>query len=326
VGDLRVRAVRDEPPVAALRSLFAEFWPVWRRWYLRDGPARRPTLDAAREALRRHMPELAECWERLAAEVGDGDELAACFLAQLDPPPLVRSCSTAVLPGREPVLARNYDYDPDLFDGVVLDTSLTGRRVIGMSDQLWGLLDGVNDAGLAAAFTFGGRRDVGPGFGIPLVLRYLLETCDTVDQARDALARIPVHLAYNVALLDRGGGHATVFLRPGREPVSTGGRVSTNHQESIVWPEHARYVRSVERLLRLHGVVREPGVDAGGLVAALTSPPLRAEAFDAGFGTLYTATYAPARGGVGYHWPGAPPWPQSFADFREGERWIRLAG
>ncbi len=322
--ELRVRAVRDIPAGAALRTLFAESWPAWRQWYLRDGPARRPTRDAARQALRLHMPELLACWEWLAAEVGDGDELAACFLAQLDPPAFVQSCSTAVLVGGEPVLARNYDYDPNLFDGVVLDTSLTGRRVIGMSDQLWGLLDGVNDAGLAAAFTFGGRREVGHGFGIPIVLRYLLETCDTVQQARDALARIPVHVAYNVALLDRSGAHATVFVRPGREPVLTGGRVSTNHQESIVWPEHSRYVRSVERLVRLHGVVREPGVDADGLVAALTSPPLRALAYDAGFGTLYTATYRPARGGASYDWPGLPSWQQSFDDFKDGERWIKL--
>lgn len=125
----------------------------------------------------------------------DGDEVASCFLTQVDPPALVRSCSTAVLPGGEPGLARNYDYDPDLFDAVVLETALTGRRVIGMSDQLWGLLDGVNDAGLAAAFTFGGRREVGHGFGIPLVLRYLLETCDAVAPAVAALERIPVHLA-----------------------------------------------------------------------------------------------------------------------------------
>ena len=50
--------------------------------------------------------------------------------------------------------------------------------MLGMSDCLWGLLDGVNDAGLAVSLTFGGRRDVGDGFAIPLVVRYLLETCD----------------------------------------------------------------------------------------------------------------------------------------------------
>ena len=51
-----------------------------------------------------------------------------------------------------------------------------------MSDCLWGLLDGVNDAGLAVSLTFGGRRDVGDGFGIPIVVRYLLEVCSDVSR------------------------------------------------------------------------------------------------------------------------------------------------
>ena len=34
-----------------------------------------------------------------------------------------------------------------------------------MLDCLWGLLDGVNDAGLALSLTFGGRPQVGAGFG-----------------------------------------------------------------------------------------------------------------------------------------------------------------
>ena len=53
------------------------------------------------------------------------------------------------------------------------------RRVIGTSDCLWGLLDGVNDAGLAVSLTFRGRRVLGDGFGIPIVVD-LLEVCETV--------------------------------------------------------------------------------------------------------------------------------------------------
>ena len=78
-----------------------------------------------------------------------------------------------------------------------------------MSDCLWGLLDGMNDAGLAVSLTFGGRACVGDGFGIPLVVRYLLETCATVAEARAALDRVPVNLAHNLTLVDRArrGGH-----------------------------------------------------------------------------------------------------------------------
>ena len=72
-----------------------------------------------------------------------------------------------------------------------------------MSDCLWGLLDGINDAGLAVALAFGGRqRARADGFGITLVVRYLLETCDTVEQACATLARLPVHAPYNLTLAD----------------------------------------------------------------------------------------------------------------------------
>ena len=63
------------------------------------------------------------------------------------------------------------------------NTGYLGRRVVGTEDCGWGLLDGVNDAGLAVSLTFGGRPQVGDGFGIPLILRYVLQTCTDVDQA-----------------------------------------------------------------------------------------------------------------------------------------------
>ena len=61
-----------------------------------------------------------------------------------------------------------------------------------MSDCLWGLLDGMNDAGLAVSLTFGGRPVLGDGFGIPLVMRYVLETCEDVAEARRGAGPAPV--------------------------------------------------------------------------------------------------------------------------------------
>ena len=55
------------------------------------------------------------------------------------------------------------------------------RPVIGVNEALWGMLDGMNDAGLASTPTFGGRFVHGPGMCIVTAVRYLLGTCDTVD-------------------------------------------------------------------------------------------------------------------------------------------------
>ena len=55
------------------------------------------------------------------------------------------------------MLVRNYDYPASRLEGIVYLTRWGERRVIGMSDCLWGLLDGINDAGLAISLTFGDR-------------------------------------------------------------------------------------------------------------------------------------------------------------------------
>jgi hypothetical protein len=138
-------------------------------------------------------------------------------------------CSQATVLDGGPARIRNYDWDHRLFDGVVAKTAYTGRRVLGMLDCLWGLLDGVNDAGLAVSLTFGGRPQVGEGFGIPLAIRYVLEVCGTVDEAVRVLRKVPVHMSYNVTVLDRSGQWATVYVAPDRSARVTDRAVTANH-------------------------------------------------------------------------------------------------
>src|SRR5260370_42128741 len=86
-----------------------------------------------------------------------------------------------------------------------------------MSDCLWGLVDGMNDAGLAVSLAFGGRLAMGPGFGIPPVLGYVLEGCGTAPQARLALGRVPGHMASHLPGGGRAGGHFTAVRGPDSE-------------------------------------------------------------------------------------------------------------
>ena len=172
-----------------------------------------------------------------------------------------------------------------------------------MSDCLWGLLDGMNDAGLAVSLTFGGRRVLGDGFGIPLVVRYLLETCDDVAEAREALARLPYALAHNLTLVDRAGDVLTAYLSPDREPFFRTFPAATNHQGMVEWPEQARATRTIERercILDLLGRSRHDGRIVRGRVPAV---PTLQHGVRQRFGTLYTAVYRPADGTVDYRWP-----------------------
>lgn len=319
--ELVFRAITEMEAGAKWRAEFQRHWPAYARWYLSQGEEARPTYLACRRALTAHMPELLDTYDSLC-ELAGGSDLAARFLSFYCPPPYLTACSQAVWPGEEPTLARNYDYNPRFADGLLLQSRWNGRRVMAMSDCLWGLVDGMNDAGLALSLTFGGRRVVGQGFGVPLILRYCLETCDRVSEVAAVLKRVPTHMAYNVTALDAQGRHLTAFLSPDRETVITRQRVATNHQERVEWHEHARATATVEReryLLQRLTLHDEP---APKFMDAFLKPPLYSTAFTHGFGTLYTAVYQPRKGAMELRWPGGR-WPQSFAKFDDGARAVR---
>jgi predicted choloylglycine hydrolase len=299
---LTLRAFAEDEPGDQIGDHLATTWPAFRRWWL-GGANTRPTPAQARTRLEQHMPELVPVWQRLAAMIGGGaDSDAGAALALWNPPPFLTGCSQAVVPDGGPALVRNYDWDYRVFDAVVARTAYTGRRVLGMLDCLWGLLDGINDAGLAVSLTFGGRPQVGEGFGIPVVIRYVLEVCGSAEEAVRVLRRIPVHMSYNVTVLDASGRWATVYLAPDRPARVTDLAVATNHQGRVEWEPYAAAIRSTERLERLKQLLADR-TDAAGVVAACLQSPLYATRFHEGFGTLYTAEYRPAEGAVRYHWP-----------------------
>jgi predicted choloylglycine hydrolase len=268
------------------------------------------------------MPEILPIYDKLC-ELSGGSDLAARFLSFYCPPPYMSGCSQAIWPGKEPILVRNYDYNPDAFDGLIFKSEWLGRKVMGTSDGLWGLVDGINDAGLAISLTFGGKRAVGEGFGVPLILRYVLQICETTEEAVQALQRLPTHMSYNVTILDAARTYRTVMMMPDRHAIVTHAAVATNHQESVEWVNHARFTATVERerfllqRLTLHVDPEEK------FVGAFLKPPLYSTAYKEGFGTLYTAVYKPKQGRMEIHWPGAM-WPFQFDAFQEARRKVHM--
>lgn len=320
--DLTFRAIADEDTGRWARR-FLDGWPAYRHWFLSEGPEARPSYRACRNALLAHMPEMVPLWERLTEAVGGGD-LAARFLSLYCPPAYLTGCSQAIWPGEEPLLVRNYDYSERAFDALLLKTRWGQHQVMGTADCMIGLVDGINDAGLAVSLTFGGRRIVGPGFGVPIILRYLLETCETVAEATRRLERLPSHMAYNVTLLDRHRAYATAYLSPDRKTIIRRLPVATNHQEQVEWIEHARETASVERERFLLNRLMLHEDSAARFISAFLRPPLYSLAFNRGFGTLYTAALWPRRGEFVYRWPDAE-WSHAFARFDEDERLVRYA-
>ena len=250
--------------------------------------------------------------------------MEARFLSLWCPPPYIAGCSQAIWIDPhghdEPALLRNYDFAPGLLEGSWLATRWSGQRVAALGDCLWGALDGLNEAGLAAALSFGGRTVSGTGFGIPLVLRYVLEVAQNTAEAIAILQRVPVSMCYSVTLLDATGEWATVFVAPDRPTEVTRRNVVTNFQHQVDWPEHARATHSVERRDALQAQIDGPGTLADA-TDALLREPLFQSAWLRGYGTLYGAVYKPRSRQVELLWPGQR-WAQSLATFDEGERRI----
>jgi predicted choloylglycine hydrolase len=249
--------------------------------------------------LRQHMPQLVPTWEALV-DLAGGDDTVARFLAMWCPPPYIRGCSQVVWPSDPPCLARNYDYAPRLWDAVLWRTKWTGPIVMAMTDSLWGVLDGMNEAGVCVSLAFGGRAVVGPGFGMPLILRYVLETCETTTAAVDVLTRVPTHMAYNVTVLDASGAFATVATAPDRPAEVSDTRACTNHQRVVDWPRYVEATQSEARLQALTDALADPTVDVEDL---LLRAPLHRDDFGRAMGTLYTAVWRPAARSLSLRWP-----------------------
>jgi predicted choloylglycine hydrolase len=316
--------IKEDTPGPKWRGLYQRFWPAYKRWYYADESGERPPRVVAEQSLRQHMPELMPTYRRLLDLAGGGPQEAG-FLTLYGPAPYLSGCSQAVWTRGEPALVRNYDYSPRLWEAVLLATRWGDRRVLAMSDCLWGALDGVNDSGLAVSLAFGGRTVVGDGFGSPLILRYMLETCSDAAAARKVLRRVATHMAYNITVLDADGDHFTAFLAPDREPLITSQAFATNHQEGPGWDRYIEATGSLEREALLAAHLDGADNSLEDLVALFQRPPLLGSQYQRAMGTLYTAVYYPRQGRVELRWPHTTV-RRSLDDFEEGEQVVDLAG
>ncbi|TZG39399.1 hypothetical protein FZZ93_09410 [Halomonas eurihalina] len=301
---LDFHTVREKVPGRRWKSLFDYHWPAYEQWYLSEGERERPGYLACYNALRRHMPELMDTYRTLCELAGGGD-LSSRLLSLYRPPAYITGCSQAVLTrSSTTLLARNYDYPPELCEGTILYSHWNERRVMAMSDCLWGVLDGMNDAGLAVSLAFGGRKAVGDGFGAPIILRYILEFCDNVPQAAEVLARVPTHMAYNITVADSTGRYVTAMIAPDQRASIRRVPVATNHQKRIEWYAHALASETLIRERQLSILVDDETTSEARFVSAFAAPPLFRHDYARGLGTIYTAIYRPVDGRAEFHWPG----------------------
>ena len=307
------------------RAVFDDYWPAYAAWYRQQMPANinPQALKLGQRQLASVMPEMLPIYQSMR-EVTDDCPVVAQFLTGYQPPAYLLNCSQAVLLDEEPLLMRNYDLSPDLSENLITQSDWLGQSIMGTNECLWGLDDGINESGLCASVTFGGSNRVGRGFGIPFILRYLLQTCETVKSGIRLLQRVPSHMAYNVTLVDRQGSFATVMLAPGEAAIVTRERCITNHQGRVSWPQQAVFSRTRERKQFLDELLARENLNERQLLAAFLRAPLLNSDFRRNFGTVYTAVYRPSSETMSYHWPDEPAWRHGFTDFSARQRAVNL--
>jgi predicted choloylglycine hydrolase len=319
-GSLTFEAVAEASPGPKWKARWDWSWPAYQAWFSTRSALGAPSRGECEAALAEHMPELVTVYDRLCA-VSGADDGAARFLTGWCPPSYLGGCSIAAkTDGSDIRLVRNYDLSPDLNEGLLLRSEWNGSGVMGMVEFLWGLSDGINDRGLCVALAFGGRGTTGRGFGITHILRYVLETCGSVDEAIRTLRRTPSHMAYNLVLADATGRLASVEMKPAGGLRHSRTAVATNHQSGPASAIRPEFTRTVERKRYLERLVKADG-SPGELRDHFLAEPLFQTGYSKGFGTLFTADYAPADRAMVLLWPGSS-WVQTIDAFKEGKRTI----
>lgn len=310
-------SISESIPDFKWQKLFHERWPAYKAWLDASGTDYNSKVSIA--ALKNYMPELLNTHDYLCNLVR-ADEAAVCFLTGFQPPGYASACSQAVSTKNTLQLVRNYDYHADRFEGVLLNTAWNGKAVIASSDCLMGVLDGMNEDGLVVSLTFGGRKIVGFGFGVPFILRYILEFCSTVHDAVNVLLHVPSHMSYNVTMVDKSGTVKTVQIAPDRKAVVTDAAFTTNHQGASNWAKNTDHNETATRAIFLENSL-ESGISGDSLTNSFLHVPLYNQNYMQGMGTLYTAAYYPETGAMQLLWPGQHM-NQSFDNFVECQRLI----
>ncbi|SMC96586.1 carcinine hydrolase/isopenicillin-N N-acyltransferase family protein [Lentzea albidocapillata] len=272
------RAFAEERPGARWREHVGRHWPRLRPEIADDLLAvswRAAVLDF-------ELPHLAPIYADLAEESGVRDRVFAAYLTHVDLP-------LAVVSGRQATagraLVRNLELGLDRYESTLWLSRFGSRRVLGTTSGLWGLLDGMNEDGLAVSLTSGGTLRHDLGLSGPLLVRHLLEHCATVADVDQAMRGWRTSTTHDLAVLDAGNNRAAYRVAP-RTPTRRG---LTQHWDST----------------------------AEGLAAMLRPPRFRTD-YATGSGTLHTAVYRPAEGTATFLWPdGSRTW--GFGDFEPAE-------
>ncbi len=172
--------------------------------------------------LQSFYPEVVEEIEGFAKGIHDEPEKVGAFLLSLGVFDATGQCSVfAFKNSNSVVIGRNYDmlYDFKKFTESSLIAPKDKYSYISQSDVFIGRSDGINEKGLSIAMSFVNGTEIQPGIGFHFIVRKVLETCKTTDQATQLIRTTKVSSANNFIIADKTGDIAVVESAPQKSMV-----------------------------------------------------------------------------------------------------------
>jgi predicted choloylglycine hydrolase len=270
-----------------------ELGQYYREWHQGSPeiPVNRRTLSRQLAIYQKHFPSLLEEIRGVAETLmgGGADYEKLLYLtiahgvdmARVHPTPTKGCTIFGVQTDRGLIVGRNYDWIPQARDSFhVYDMNITGRNAYtAISDmniyerqharhKHWSFSaeDAINDQGLYIGLTFAHNPRVGYGLSSTHMIRLIVETCATVDQAVKLFRKVPLMCAKNFFIADATGKMAIVehnsktfrVIHPDKQGIL----IQTNHylapdliHEDFCLenhPAHTTYLRYYETLREIN--------------------------------------------------------------------------
>jgi predicted choloylglycine hydrolase len=269
------------------------------RAFLRRKTMRFPwwfNVRTEQRAFAKFSPALWEEITGIADGLGISMEWAVLYFGNNGLRPPIGACSAVMTAG---VYGRNYDFKPRYYGARFAVVQAKGSYAsIGSTEQLTGRLDGMNERGLVIGLHLVKMRPRAPGLSCAMIVRMILDQCQTTAEAVAMLRRLPHAMQYNYSLLDADGVAAVVEAVPGCVAVRTGAWLAcTNHfQSPLLRPLNRRAAHSQQRLPPLEAWAAG-GLGAEAMFTALnrsTSPAFH-HGYLRGAGTLHTIVGEPEK-------------------------------
>lgn len=194
------------------------------------------------------VPKLCDEIRGLADGVHFPYETFACWLLTMYGFDDIHGCTCFCFSdGGKTYLARNSDMFPELksTSESILYRPDQGFTFLGHSTSMVQMEDGINEHGLSVGINFMMTKKYKPGLNTGMLVRHILETCQTVNEAIELINNLPRSSTQNIILADKGGNMAVVECSPYRVVVrkpdpAYGYLISSNHFiDPAMQTEHA---------------------------------------------------------------------------------------